>query len=88
VLGGHIFTRIVGYPSGKWPFCACASMPELKLTGDPASDLSPSRAAFRGKVVVGYRIDDAGRNTLIHIGENSIRLLGIDHALISAADIL
>ncbi|MGL4320358.1 MAG: calcium-binding protein [Paracoccaceae bacterium] len=35
-----------------------------------------------------YRISDAGRDTLILQGDHSIRLVGIDHTLITAADIL
>ena len=35
-----------------------------------------------------YRITDAGNDTLIVQGEHSIRLVGIDHMLITAADIL
>ena len=35
-----------------------------------------------------YRITDAGKDTLILQGDNSIRLVGIDHTVISTADIL
>jgi Ca2+-binding RTX toxin-like protein len=35
-----------------------------------------------------YRITDAGRDTLILQGDHSIRLVGIDHLLITTADIL